>query len=430
MNNTLSLCLIAKDASTTISESIKSIRELVDEIVVVDLGSKDQTARIAKENGAKVFNFRWNGDFSAARNFALAKIESDWIMVLEADEILVGGTEENFATLFSLSQEKIPLYFFDLFSGINSKKPKEFSYYQREARLFPNNGFQYRHSVKENIYHPNGSEDLACLTVRGMAIKKYISGGLKSYSQKTVPILKKELEKNPESFYYNYHLGKECLLHGFYAKALISYNKALESEDFKNEVYLADICTDIIKIFYRLKDTSEALNECLRRQTLCSDNPDYWFTYGFIALQEGDLKCAESCLLKCLEKEPQADYLIINIDNITWKPQLLLGYVYLRLKDFEKAKKHLQQALRYKSNEWRLLFYLSIACRNLKEYESAEAYLKATDLIVPKESRQNVKFNFLLNCIMSGDFNQAGEIIKVMIKEYEQEPEEFRLLEL
>ena len=88
---TLSLCLIAKNSAATLPACLASVQGLVDSMVVVDTGSRDNTREIAKQHGAKVLSFDWCGDFAAARNLALAHTESEWILVLDADEEIDAG---------------------------------------------------------------------------------------------------------------------------------------------------------------------------------------------------------------------------------------------------------------------------------------------------------------------------------------------------
>ena len=65
-----------------------SIRPVVDEIVVVDTGSTDESVAIAESFGARVLYWEWDGDFSAARNYGLDHMESQWILYVDADEYL------------------------------------------------------------------------------------------------------------------------------------------------------------------------------------------------------------------------------------------------------------------------------------------------------------------------------------------------------
>jgi glycosyltransferase involved in cell wall biosynthesis len=85
---TISLCMIVKNEATALPKCLSSVKNIVDEMVVVDTGSIDRTPEIAQEFGAKVHYFAWCNDFSAARNAALKYVTSDWVLVLDADETL------------------------------------------------------------------------------------------------------------------------------------------------------------------------------------------------------------------------------------------------------------------------------------------------------------------------------------------------------
>lgn len=84
----LSLCAIAKNEEIALPKCLSSVKDVVNEIVVLDTGSTDRTVEIAKQFGAKVYHFDWCNDFSAARNQALNYVTGDWILVLDADETL------------------------------------------------------------------------------------------------------------------------------------------------------------------------------------------------------------------------------------------------------------------------------------------------------------------------------------------------------
>jgi glycosyltransferase involved in cell wall biosynthesis len=84
----LSLCMIVKNEAATLPKCLSSVKNVVDEIVVLDTGSSDRTPEIATAYGAKVHHFKWNDNFSTARNEALKYVTGDWILVLDADETL------------------------------------------------------------------------------------------------------------------------------------------------------------------------------------------------------------------------------------------------------------------------------------------------------------------------------------------------------
>lgn len=85
----LSLCMIVKNESEHLARCLTSAQPYVDEIVIVDTGSQDDTVEIAQQFGAKLDYFEWCDDFSAARNYALSKVSGEWILHLDADEELV-----------------------------------------------------------------------------------------------------------------------------------------------------------------------------------------------------------------------------------------------------------------------------------------------------------------------------------------------------
>jgi GT2 family glycosyltransferase/Flp pilus assembly protein TadD len=85
---TVSLCMIVKNEEAYVAQCLSSVKAVVDEIIVVDTGSNDKTKQIAEAFGAKVFDFAWIDDFSAARNFSLSHASGSWILILDADEVL------------------------------------------------------------------------------------------------------------------------------------------------------------------------------------------------------------------------------------------------------------------------------------------------------------------------------------------------------
>ncbi|MGB7712405.1 MAG: glycosyltransferase [Microcoleus sp.] len=85
----LTLCMIVKNEAATLPRTLTSVKGVVDEMVVLDTGSGDRTREIAQEFGARVYRFEWCDDFAAARNECLKYATGDWILVLDADEVLV-----------------------------------------------------------------------------------------------------------------------------------------------------------------------------------------------------------------------------------------------------------------------------------------------------------------------------------------------------
>jgi glycosyltransferase involved in cell wall biosynthesis len=112
-NNTLSLCMIVKNEEKNIVKCLKSVRAMVDEMIIVDTGSTDRTKVLAKIFGAKVYDFPWTGDFSAARNHSLQQATGDWILILDADEIISALDHDELKALVKRNLSSLAAYSFD-----------------------------------------------------------------------------------------------------------------------------------------------------------------------------------------------------------------------------------------------------------------------------------------------------------------------------
>lgn len=98
---TVSLCMIVKDEIASIGACLKNAKALADEIIVVDTGSKDRTADVAAAFGARTFTYNWNDDFAAARNYSLDQAQGDWILILDADEMIASKDHDSLRRLIS-----------------------------------------------------------------------------------------------------------------------------------------------------------------------------------------------------------------------------------------------------------------------------------------------------------------------------------------
>ncbi len=95
----LSLCMIVRDEEEMLPRCLEAVAPAVDEIVIVDTGSQDRTIEIARSFGARVFEREWTGSFSDARNVSFENATGDWLLYLDADEVLVEGDAERLRAL-------------------------------------------------------------------------------------------------------------------------------------------------------------------------------------------------------------------------------------------------------------------------------------------------------------------------------------------
>ena len=87
-DQTIGAAIIAKNNDATIAATLQSIQRLCQQIVIVDTGSSDRTSEIALKYGAEIHYSLWNNSFAEARNHALEFLRTDWILIIDTDEIL------------------------------------------------------------------------------------------------------------------------------------------------------------------------------------------------------------------------------------------------------------------------------------------------------------------------------------------------------
>ena len=102
----ISLCMIVREEEAVLERCLQSVMDVVDEIVIVDTGSKDRTKEIAAKFTDQIYDFLWCDDFSAARNFAFSKGTGDYLMWLDADDVLPESEKEKLLQLKALLSEK------------------------------------------------------------------------------------------------------------------------------------------------------------------------------------------------------------------------------------------------------------------------------------------------------------------------------------
>lgn len=216
----ISLCMIAKDEEKFLGKAINSVKSIVNEIIIVDTGSKDNTKKIARKFTNKVYSFKWDDDFSAARNFAIKKATKGWILVLDADEKISKKDLKKIKKLikndaftgFSLIQrtysDKIKKLKWNSAENDSYKESKKFRGwgYRGVTRLFKNDKrikFQYpvHETVLESIKKINGRIEQTDIPIHHYSEKKR-EDFLEKKSEKYIKMLKNKVKKFPKAKFY------------------------------------------------------------------------------------------------------------------------------------------------------------------------------------------------------------------------------------
>ena len=147
---TISLCMIVRDEEDVLGRCLSSVADLVDEIILVDTGSKDRTKEIAQAFTGQVFDFPWIDDFAAARNFSFSHAHCAYCMWLDADDVLAPADREKFLRLKAGLGEDVDVVMLPYYTGFDSQGRVTFSYY-RERIVRNHAGMAWKGAVHEVI---------------------------------------------------------------------------------------------------------------------------------------------------------------------------------------------------------------------------------------------------------------------------------------
>ena len=208
----VSLCMIVRNEESVLERCLNSIRDAVDEIIIVDTGSADRTKEIAAAFTENIYDFSWCDDFSAARNFAFSKGTGEYLMWMDADDVFPPSEKRKFFDLKEELEENpcdVVMMVYDADFGKDGKP--NFSYYRE--RLIRNCLQAKWEGCVHEVIPPFGE-------VRYEDIHFEHRKEKTEYSERNLKIYEKMLSEGRkleprEQFYY----GRECFYHRKYEQA-------------------------------------------------------------------------------------------------------------------------------------------------------------------------------------------------------------------
>ena len=146
---TISVCMIVRDEEDVIANCLECVKEFADEIIVVDTGSKDNTKNIVKKYTDKVFDFEWVDDFAKARNYSFSFAKCDYIMWLDADDIIL---KDDINKIKKLKQTEcdIDIFMFNYVYSYEKDFVPNFCYF-RERLVKREKNFKWQSPIHESI---------------------------------------------------------------------------------------------------------------------------------------------------------------------------------------------------------------------------------------------------------------------------------------
>ncbi|RYG23922.1 tetratricopeptide repeat protein [bacterium] len=210
MSPRLSAVLIARDEANVIERCLRSLQGTVDEIVVLDTGSTDETPTLASRCGASVYHGTWTHDFAAARNAALVHASGDWILWIDADEELVAPTEK----VRALMEGEYGAYDVEIENFVDDR-PDGDRFVHPALRLFRRNeNTAWEGRVHEQVVAFDGSRGQA----EGPFLRHYgyqpAIMTAKNKAARTISLLEKALEETPDDAFQRFNLANALLVDG------------------------------------------------------------------------------------------------------------------------------------------------------------------------------------------------------------------------
>lgn len=271
--------MIVKNEEVMIADCLASIKG-VDQIIICDTGSEDRTVDIAKEHGAIVFtDYKWNDDFSEARNYALSKVpeDTDWILIIDADEVLKTTVDQVRMLASGKSMDKFDAIRFDVKTGLTTNDQNRLIRYKPSLTWVSS-----AHNQLYNIKDPEKLQaDYQKLMVSPDFPENVIDGYLEQITSfrssfqieartspahdldqdRTLRILSKAVMKYPMNKRYMYYIAKEYLRRkDVYAALYFLQKYANNAPKFTNE--MADVHYLLATCYLSFGDMFKVLDHC------------------------------------------------------------------------------------------------------------------------------------------------------------------------
>lgn len=267
MKNGISLNIIVKNESQNIDEAIQSAMSLSNEVIVIDTGSSDNTAQICSKYGVYLFHHKWNDDFSEIRNIAIKYSSYNWILSLDADEIV------------NFSKDDIPkeILYDEEYGGINlilknflGDNQNQGASKHRYTRLFRNDErIRYKGRIHEQIRESIENSDFKIFESNLEILHKGYANIQNDKVERNIDLLKKDLRDNPEDEWLKFHLAESYFALGKKDEAYSEYQKIINSPQ------LTDIQNDKVKIrLAQIYLTKDDYSQIITMLDFVSDDSD------------------------------------------------------------------------------------------------------------------------------------------------------------
>lgn len=345
---TISLCMIVRDEESTIGRCLDSVRDICDEVIIVDTGSTDRTKEIVEKYTDQIFDFTWIDDFAAARNFAFAQATMDYILWLDADDIIAPSDHKK---LIMLKKTLDPSY--DVVSMpylISFDQYGAVSFSCRRNRLIKREKeFRWIGAVHEYLEvseHVLNSD--ICVTHKRIRTNN---------SDRNLKIYEKRKSMGeaftPRELYY---YANELSDHKLYNRAIEVYQEFLSAGIgwVEDNIYA---CGKLADCFQELGEKEKQLVYIYKSFDYAPPRAEFCCRLGFHFLNEKQYEQAIFWYSLATQLDKAVDCLgFMNEACWTWLPHLQLCVCYDRLGKHDLAYRHNEFARRFSPDNIQILY--------------------------------------------------------------------------
>jgi tetratricopeptide (TPR) repeat protein len=384
----ITLCIVARDEAEFLPECLESVQGVVDEIILVDTGSTDETPEIARRYGAVVLECPWSDDFSVPRNLALQHATGDWILVLDADERLHPRSRALIRE--GARHPQFVAYYIEIVNILDKNNPQD-AFIHRAIRMFRRLPYaRWEGRVHEQILPSLLAHGGKPATLRNAQI---IHWGYEAEvmqrrgkSLRNVQLLRQTLQENPRDTFQWFNLGNTLYNQGDYQGAAEALQRACE-QILPSEDYAPLAWSQWVSSLQMLKRYEEAIRVGERALRRGLEHPLVYFTLAQSYLLNGQaaaaidaLQRARQCAIRIGLLSPDGETLLASSGYtgdptvVTFKWHLTMARALLMLNRVDEAAPHLQRVLRERPDYTEAHLFYAEWLRRKGDYEQASQH--------------------------------------------------------
>jgi len=347
--------MIVKNEEDVIERCLNSVAPLVDEIIIVDTGSTDRTKDIVKKFTDKIYDFKWIDDFSAARNYAFDQATMDYILWLDADDIILPEDSVKFIKLKNDLTFDIDVVMMYYNTAFDDHGRVIFSYF-RERLSKRSLNFKWMEPVHEYLQiGGNIINSDVCIT-HAKIKKEKSSRNLEIYRQR----LANNEKLSPRGTYY---YARELKDNQIYKEAISMFHEFLNSGLGWVEDNIT-ACAELAKCYQFVNESQKALEAMLKSFQYDTPRGELCCQIGYHFKAQNNYRLAAYWFDTALTLErPKDSWGFHQEDYWSYIPCIECAVCFDKLRDYKKAAQYNEKAALYKPNSQAVLF-------NRKYFES------------------------------------------------------------